>query len=644
MFETISKIGEPVVAFLAALFESHPVLATYYTTGARWVFVALALFIVFKAVISLLAAKNPSEIWGYLRMPDGSVQPLRHWENVLGRARSSDIVFKIMTVSRNHGTLIRDQKGNWRYNDLGSKGGSMINGHAVYKTTPVQMGDTISLGGADCILVPPSLKEKQDNIVDRIRTTKRFLPWTSLIAITAFQILTCIQLIAADGSELPFSVLLSFAILTVTMWAYCGFLRILRSTSFEMEAIAFFLCTLSLAVVATSAPESTFKQLTAILLGIALYTMMCFYLRNLHRGVKLRKPLLVISVALFLFNVVFGKALNGATIWVTLGGYSMQPSELVKIAFIFIGSATLDELYEKKNLQMFLFFSIFCFGCLAVMNDFGTALIFFATFLVISFLRSGEFTKLVMVLSVCAVGGLLAIRFIPHIASRFATWGHIWEFPDAGGYQQVRALSAGASGGLLGLGAGNGWLHSVFASNTDMVFCYIQEEWGLIIAVLTVLAIITLGIFAVRSITAGRSTFYTIAACSATSLLIFQTALNVLGTLDILPFTGVTLPFISNGGTSMLASWGLLSFLKAADTRQGASIAVSDAGDGAEEMYLEDYIAEVDGDDYMDDLERRERERVDEMEAAVRAKSQRARPRQGDIEVTDFSQLEDDDL
>ena len=108
----------------------------------------------------------------------------------------------------------------------------------------------------------------------------------------------------------------------------------------------------------------------------------------------------------------------------------MQPSELVKIAFIFIGSATLDELYEKKNLQMFLFFSIFCFGCLAVMNDFGTALIFFATFLVISFLRSGEFTKLIMVLSVCAVGGLLAIRFIPHIASRFATWGHIWEYPQ----------------------------------------------------------------------------------------------------------------------------------------------------------------------------------------------------------------------
>ena len=190
---------------------------------------------------------------------------------------------------------------------------------------------------------------------------------------------------------------------------------------------------------------------------------------------------------------------------------------------------------------------------------------------------------------------------------------------------------------MLGLGAGNGFLKNVFASNTDMVFCYIQEEWGLIIAVLTVLAIITLGIFAVRSITAGRSTFYTIAACAATSLLIFQTALNVLGTLDILPFTGVTLPFISNGGTSMIASWGLLSFLKAADTRQGASIAVSDPGDGSEwKCYLEDYIAEVDGDDYMD--VRWKEENANARSAWKKPSAQRARGRAqyGDIEVTDF--------
>lgn len=126
--DSLERIGKPIMQSLADLFDSNPTFATYYTTAARWIFVGLAVFILAKTMISLLARKNPSEIWAYLRLPDGSVSPLTHWENVIGRARSSDVVVDIMTVSRNHGTLIRDQYGNWRYNDLGSKGGSQING------------------------------------------------------------------------------------------------------------------------------------------------------------------------------------------------------------------------------------------------------------------------------------------------------------------------------------------------------------------------------------------------------------------------------------------------------------------------------------------------------------------------------------
>ena len=156
---------------------------------------------------------------------------------------------------------------------------------------------------------------------------------------------------------------------------------------------------------------------------------------------------------------------------------------------------------------------------------------------------------------------------------RFASWGHIWEDVYGAGFQQTHSLTAAASGGLVGVGAGNGWLR-VTAADTDMVFCKICEEWGLIIAVLAVLCIVTLAVFAVRACRAGRSSFYTIAACAATSLMVFQTCLNVFGAVDILPLTGVTFPFLSNGGTSMLASWGLLAFLKASDTRQNSSFAI----------------------------------------------------------------------
>ena len=135
-------------------------------------------------------------------------------------------------------------------------------------------------------------------------------------------------------------------------------------------------------------------------------------------------------------------------------------------------------------------------------------------------------------------------------------------------------MSAAASGGLVGMGAGNGWLQNIPAADTDLVFGMLCEEWGLLIALLAVVSIVTLALFAARACRVGRSAFYTIAACAAGSLMVVQTALNIFGAMDLLPLTGVTLPFVSNGGSAMLASWGLLAFLKASDTREKSSFAI----------------------------------------------------------------------
>lgn len=579
MTETTTENISPIMEKLAAVFQSFPQLALYYTTVVRFVFVLLAVLIVGRAILSLLRAKTPPEIWGYLSLPGGHFVPILHWENVIGRDKSVDLHVDIMTVSRNHGTLVRTARGKWYYSDLDSKSGSLINGKPVDGRTQIRMGDTLTIGGVDCTLMPPSLAEKQRNLMMREKHSTRFTPWASLVLLSVFQLLTCIQLIAAEGAELPLSVITAFLLFGASMWLYCIFMRSRGQVCFEMETIVFFLCSLNLAIVATSDPGGIKTELIAIFLGMFLFISMCWYLRDLRRALAVRRLLVVLSVLLLLVNIFFGSASFGAVNWVAVGSYMLQPSELVKIAFIFIGSATLDELYEKKNLTLFIGFSVFCLGALAVMNDLGTASIFFVTFLVIAFLRSGEFGKLFLLVGVCGAGAMLMVRFVPRITERFSTWLHAWDFPDAGGFQQVRGMSAAASGGCFGLGAGNGWFHNIFAADTDLVFPLISEEWGLIIALLAVFSLVALGLFAVRSINFGRSAFYTIAACAATSLIIFQSSMNVLGSLDIFPFTGVTLPFLSNGGTSMLTSWGLLAFLKAADTRQNASLAVKSIED-----------------------------------------------------------------
>ena len=561
----------------------------------RWVFVALAVYILARCIMSLIRTKNPAEVWAYMHMvtyksdDTGSVGPaeeisvpITHWENVIGRARSCDIQAEDSTLSRNHGILMRGSSGEWSYRDLGSKNGTYLEDVKISKEKemgpPIRLeyGDTLRAGLTEFTLLPISLEEKNNNTAMRKSDTKVMSAGPTLAALTLFQVLTILQLWITLGPDCLSEVIVSIGGLCAVMWIYTGVLKSMGRTGFEMETIAFFLSTLSLAVVASSAPEKMYKQFMAAALGVAIMFVMCLFMRNLERSKALRWPLMAVAALLLIINLIFGTIGFGAKNWLEIGGFSFQPSELVKVAFIWIGAATLDELFQKKNLWIFMGFSAFCFGCLGLMGDFGTAIIFFVTFLIISFLRSGDFSKLILIVGVAAAGGFMILRFKPYVAQRFATWGHAWdpEVMDAAGFQQTRTMSAAASGGLVGSGAAEGWLHSVPAADTDMVFGMLIEEGGLIIAVLAVLSIVTLAVFAVQSIMAGRSTYFTIAACGAMSMFVFQTILNVFGSVDLLPFTGVTFPFVSNGGTSMMVSWALLAFLKAADTREQASLAV----------------------------------------------------------------------
>ncbi len=585
--EVVSGIADTLVEFINAGYDPD----MFYTAAARWVFIFLAAFILLKAIFSLLNSMSPAEVWAYLHVEGVKRQniPITHWENAIGRAGNCDIRIDDPSVSRNHGTLNRNDRGEWEYMDLGSTNGATIrnSGNATnaketdvepFEPMPVKAGDVITLGAIPCTLYPVSIEERRNNIQIRKEDTQLLSPWSSFIALTIFQMMTMVQLILGMGERYEQSITIAFTGMTILMWTYFFLLRTMHRKGFEMETIAFFLSTLSLAVVATAIPGKILTQFIAIVLGVIIFFAICTYIRDLDRVRDTKNYVYAAAVLLLLFNLAFSVTKFGASNWVSIGGFSLQPSEIIKIAFVGLGAATMNELFRRMNSLIFTVFSVFCFGCLAIMGDFGTAIIFFVTFLVISFLREGDFTKLILVLGVAFVAGLMVLRFKSYVAARFETWGHIWEFADTTGYQQTRMLTAASSGGFVGLGAGKGWFgKTVSASQTDFVFGLVTEEWGLIIAVLSVLSIITLAVFAYRYIWAGRSTYYTIAACAAASIFLFQTILNVLGSCDLIPLTGVTFPFLSAGGSSMIAAWGLLAFLKGADTRQDASIAVKNA-------------------------------------------------------------------
>ena len=574
MNEALRQAMAEIAGFLAA----RPAVGNWYTAIARFIFPVLAVLILLRAVRSLLRLPTTPETWAQLSLPNGAPIPLTHWENILGRGGSADVRLNFPSVSRQHAAICRDSEGNWTVYDLGSKGGTAVNGQAVTESAPLKLGDTVTLGGVPLLFLPQTVGE-QEELERRRKAEQPAALWPSFLWLTLFQVLTCLQLMVAAGANLSPMLPLTFLGLTLVMWLYYAALRLTGTVGFEMETIAFFLSTLSLSVTASSAPASLPKQFFAVLLGLALFLTLGIFLRDLERVKKLRWLMAAGAIGLLGITLVLGQRKYGATNWISLGGMSFQPSEIAKICYIYAGSATLERLFRRRNLTLFIVLTGGCIGLLALMSDFGTAAIFFVTFLVIAYLRSGDAATLALICGGAAFGAGIIVQFKPYILSRFAAWGHAWEAASGSGYQQTRTMSAAASGGLFGMGAGNGWLERIPAGDTDLVFGMLCEEWGLVIALLAVACILTLAWFAVRASRTGRSSFYTIAACAAGSLLVFQTSLNVFGSVDLLPLTGVTFPFVSNGGSAMLSAWGLLAYLKTMDTRADASFAIGRAAE-----------------------------------------------------------------
>lgn len=389
-----------------------------------------------------------------------------------------------------------------------------------------------------------------------------------LLLITIFQLISAAQTVFDSDGEIRQDIVFVFGAYIVIEWLWLIISRAaFKRKSFELELIGFFLTGIGLTVVASVFPGDLIKQFVAFLLGLTVFELILWFVADIKRIEWSSVPLAIASVALLALNLILAEATNGALNWITVFGISFQPSEFVKIAFIFVGASTLEKLQSTRSLLKYIVFSVVCIGCLFLMYDFGAALIFFFTFILISFMRSGDIRTIAVVCGAALLGAILILIFKPYVAERFATYRHIWEYPDAGGYQQTRVLIYAASGGLFGTGIGRGELRNIFASTTDLVFGVLCEEWGVILAIAVVLAYGFIAVHAIRSSQGARSSFFAIAATAAAGMMLFQTCLNVFGITDILPLTGVTLPFISQGGSSMICSWALLALIKACDLR-----------------------------------------------------------------------------
>ena len=391
-----------------------------------------------------------------------------------------------------------------------------------------------------------------------------------LTVLTVFQLVTG-YFSASSYESFSIKALACSVVFIAVEWVYViCFYTIMHRRNFELEFIAFFLTGVGLTAIGSVDEKACIKQLIIAVAAIVLYIAFVFVLGNVDLCMKLRLPVAIGAMALLAVNLVIGTVKYGAQNWISVGGFTLQPSEFVKVAFIFVGSATLSKIQTSKNIIKFIVFSVACVGALILIRDFGTALIFFITFLIIAFMNSGDIKTIGLAVGSAGLGGAIVIRYKAYVTKRFAIYRHIWEDPYDKGYQQAHVLTGIASGGLLGLGIGRGRIRYYFddyLTITDDIFGVICEEWGLLLALLLVLCFVAIAVSALVNSIAARSTFYSISAVAGAGMLLFQTALNIFGITDVLPLTGVTLPFVSQGGSSMISCWLVLAFIKASDIR-----------------------------------------------------------------------------
>lgn len=532
-----------------------------------------AIIIVYQCYAAMRRRRRPEKpLVTLYNTVTGQKLPVIFWENSIGRSKSSDIVVDDPAVSRNHCVLLRRASG-WYICDTGSKGGTYVNGEAAEGRTRVLIDDVINVGNSQFQFLRG--EDYDENLryswfFKKVNDKPAMKSWKLMLLITLFHFFMSVEAVFWQDGTNKYSPFVLFGCLAAAEWTFFFVsTKVLKRVSFELESLALFLTGVGVMLLVRQVERSAYVQLIAAVVGMALFCVIIKFIEDPDRtsSTKLRYGLMIAAVGLLGVSIVFGKITYGAANWVRIGGISIQPSEIVKIIYIFIGANTLDRLQTKKNLFEFIIFSAVCVGLLALMGDFGTALIFFMTFLLISFMRSGDFKTVILAIVAAVFGVSIVLRFKSYVLDRFKAWGHAWEYANDLGYQQTHVLTYIASGGLFGVGIGNGFLKGVGASESDLVFGLVSEEMGVIVAITLAVAVACLVIYARAITTRSRSTFYSISACCAAGLLVIQLSLNVFGATDILPLTGVTFPFISCGGSSVLSCWGLIAFIKAADER-----------------------------------------------------------------------------
>ena len=342
------------------------------------------------------------------------------------------------------------------------------------------------------------------------------------------------------------------------IWVGTNFLPKLFPSDRLLLSLTNFLCALGVLVLYSTEPDYAYHQ--AMYYGVGILAMIvCVWIVRLVRSWRIPVLLLIpLSLALLALPLVIGRETNGAKNWFYVAGISVQPSEIVKLSLLIIVSYYMS----RHRMLPWLFFAVSCLGVLMLQKDLGTALMYYGTTLMLFYASSGNLFLTGLGLAGGAGAAVMGYKMFAHVKKRVAIWLNPWSDYENSGFQIVQSLMAIASGGLFGVGLGLGSPKTIPVYYTDFIFAVICEQFGLIFGLCVLLMYVAIIWRGATTAMAARTSFHGLLAMGCTIMLGLQTFVIIGGVIKMIPLTGVTMPFVSYGGTSLVSSLCLVGLLQ----------------------------------------------------------------------------------
>ena len=394
-------------------------------------------------------------------------------------------------------------------------------------------------------------------ILDTTRDEKKLLRYTYLLCFVCFFNLAIIKQPFDKGA-----MIMALVICLLIGYSYFVIRKFFSDGDKYIFIFSSILSVIGMVMIYRIDTAASIKQIIWFAIGVTGFILIVVLMPDTSGFSKYKYIYLVVTLIFMAMGTFSGTEINGSRNWVNLGGAQFQPSEFGKLFLVAYLAAELKDYKSFKNLIMPCAVVMASLVFMVIQKDLGSALIFFGIAITMLYIATSKFRYVAICFLLSAVGSVVSYRLFNHVRTRIMIWKNPWPYANDQSYQIVQSMFSIASGGLTGTGLGLGHPEYVPINTTDFIFAVLCEELGILIGFAIIILYFLLFYRCMRAAVYGNDKFSRLLAVGYSAMIASQVLVIVGGVMNAIPLTGITLPLVSRGGSSMLITFFSLGIIQ----------------------------------------------------------------------------------